>query len=201
MKNKFSKQVYGDVDAFYMSCPEVVGKHIANRLKNFNSCVELCSAIGLLSVQLAKVMDKVCAIEINKERIKNAVKNAKLYEVSDKVVFIEGDVLDENLLKSINVEVAILDPDWSKEGDEKEIHVNDIEKTQPSWKEIFNLTNKYITRNIVSRIPKTWNFETLKEFGPCKLENIYWGGKFRFKIAYFLEEVSENSEEDIFFES
>ena len=72
---KFSKEVYADKDAYYMSCPEPVGKHIAGNLKEFNSCVELCSAIGLLSVQLAKVIDKVYAVEIDKKRVENAVKN------------------------------------------------------------------------------------------------------------------------------
>jgi len=199
MKNKFSKEIKADKDAYYMSCPEIVAKHIASQLSGFKTCVELCCAVGMLSVQLAKVMDKVYGIDINKEYLKDAEHNAKLYSVSDKITFIHGGVLDVELLKKIKADAAIIDPDWSS-GSEKTTHVSNVDDTQPSWRKMFNLTSEYITKNIVSRIPKTWTFETLKEFGPCKIENIIWNGEVKFKVAYFLEEIKENKKENAYFD-
>ena len=197
MKNKFSQEILADKDAYYMSCPEIVGKHLAKKLLEFNSCVELCCAVGALSIQLAQRIRKVFAVDINPSRIINARANANLYGV-DNIKFIEGDVLDENLLKKIKAEVAILDPDWSPEGAEKDCHVSDLEKTQPSLKKMFSLTKKYITKNIVLRIPKTFSFKLLQKLGKCDVENIIWNNSLKFKLAYFLENAN-NREENVDF--
>jgi len=199
MKFKFSKKVRADTDAYYMSCPEVIGRHIASQLSRFDSCVELCSAAGLLTVQLARIMKKVYAVEIDAQRVKDAIYNAKLYGVDDKIDFIKGDVLDANLLKSISADVAIIDPDWSKDAI-KSNHVLTINETQPNMKKIYELSRKYITKNCVSRIPKTWTFKTLKDFGHCKIENIIWNGAVKFKVVYFLDDIKNNKELDISFD-
>lgn len=182
---KFSKAIKADEDAYYMSCPEEVSKHIANKLSNFNSAVELCCAVGITSIQVAKKINKVIGIDIDEKRIKNAKENAKMYGVEKKVEFIVGDVLDVNLIKKIKADVAIIDPDWSVEGINKSIHVIDIDDTQPSIREIFNLTKKYITPNILIRVPKTFNVNTLSDLGQVRLEEIFLGDKLRFKLAFF----------------
>ncbi|NTW22180.1 methyltransferase domain-containing protein [Candidatus Falkowbacteria bacterium] len=200
MEQKFLKAIQADEDAYYMSCPEVVGEHIANQLSRFNSAVELCCAVGMAVIPLARRMEKVIGVDISPDRIKDAKYNAELYGVADKIEFIVGDVLDENLLKNISAEVAILDPDWSVAGEKKSLHVDNIEDTQPSMKAMFDLTKRYITSNIVIRVPKNFTFETLSYFGCCRLENIIWGGKTRFKLAYFLDGINENSESDFYFD-
>lgn len=199
MENKFSEEIFADSDAYYMSCPEIVSKHLANRVSNYNSAIELCCAVGMTVIQLAKKIDNVIGIDMNKERIQNAIQNAKLYSVSDKTHFIEGNVLDEYLLNKQSAELAILDPDWSFTGSNKNDHVSDISSTQPDLRTLFNLTKKHITSNIIVRIPKTFTFETISELGPCKIENIFFDGKLKFRIAYFLKDIKINSEEDIFF--
>lgn len=200
MKQKFSKSIFTDEDAYYMSCPEVVGQHIANQLSHFSSAVELCCAVGMLAIQLSKKINKIIAVDVDQNRINDARKNATLYGVKNKIEFIVGDVLNHNLLKNLSAEVAIIDPDWSAEGTKKSVHVNNIDSTQPSMREMFNLTKRYITPNIVSRVPKNFTFDTLSVLGCCRLENILWGGRVRFKIAYFLDDISENNEADFSFD-
>lgn len=87
-------------------------------------------------------------------------KNAQLYGVQNKTEFIQGNVLDEKLLKNIQAEVAILDPDWSAGSNKKE-HVADLEMTQPSIKDMFYKVKEHITHNLVLRIPNTFTFDTL----------------------------------------
>ncbi len=200
MKNKFSKNIEADKDGFYMACPEIVGKYIANRLSNFKSCVELCCGVGTLSIQIAKVINKVYAVDINKNRIDMARYNAKLYNVSDRIKFIQGDVLDSNLFRSISAEVAVLDPDWSYRDSEKSVHVLNIDDTQPNLRKMFNLTSRHITKNIVMRIPKTFTAKTLKEFGQHKIDNIIWDRAVKFKVAYFFDNLKTYDENDILFD-
>lgn len=199
MKNKFSKEIFADSDAYKMSCPEIVSTYLASKLSKYKSAIELCCAVGMTVIQLAKNIDRVTGIDFNKERIENAVNNSVLYSVSEKTHFIYGNVLDENLLKKQSAEIAILDPDWSFAGLDKRSHVFDLTDTQPNLRTLFNLSKKYITSNIVIRIPKTFTLETIAEFGPCKLENVFLDQKLKFKFAYFLENVKYNSEKDIFF--
>lgn len=200
MKNKFSRQIEASDTDYYLSCPEAVARHIASRLALFHTCVELCCGVGMLSVQLAKVMEKVYAVDIDPNVIKNARHNARLYDVPDKIKFITGDATDEKLLKTLSADVTVLDPDWSGVNESKENHVSGMDETEPSLRKLFKLARENISERIVARIPKTFDFKTLAEFGPCRMENIFWGGKTRFRVAYFFPEIKENSETDISFD-
>ena len=196
--NKFSKEIYGDTDGIYMSCAEVISEHLAKKLAKYKTGVELCCALGMTVIQLAKKLEYVYGIDMDKERIVSAKKNAQLYGVQNKTEFIQGNVLDENLLKNIQAEVAILDPDWSA-GDNKKEHVAELEMTQPSMKDMFFKAKKNITHNLVLRIPNTFTFETLSILGKSEIENIIWDNRVRFKYAFFADDIVENKETDIYF--
>lgn len=196
MKQKFTKLIEADEDAFYMSCPETVGEHVAKKLSGygFKTVVELCCAVGVFAAQLGKEMESVIGVDIDERRIEAAKYNTRLYNVAKKVQFICGDVLDENLLANIKADVAILDPDWSAVGTEKSNHVLSMDDTQPSMRKMIELTKKHITNNIVARIPKYWTFDIIKEINPCSIETVVWNDKPKFKIAYHLDNIKENIE-------
>ena len=199
---RFSKEVFTNEQSSFISNPEYVAQHMIETVlefRDFKSAVELCSCVGATCIQLAKRFDHVVGIENDKERIEMARKNAKLYGVEN-VEFIEGDVLDVELLKSIKADVAFLDPGWSTRLMDRSSHVSDIDLTQPSLREMFDLTSKYITKNIVARVPEKFTFETLEDLGVCKLENIIINGEVVFEVAYFMDGIENNYEEDIIFE-
>ncbi len=197
-ENKFSKEIYGDADGIYMSCPEVISKHLAKRLSEYKTGVELCCALGMTVIQLAKKLDYVYGIDMDEERIVSAKKNAQLYGVQNRTEFIQGNVLDENLLQNIQAEVAILDPDWSAGSNKKE-HVMNLEMTQPSIKEMFYKAKENITHNLVLRIPNTFTFDILNVLGKCEIENIIWDNRIRFKYAFFADDILENRETNSYF--
>jgi trimethylguanosine synthase len=194
MQEKFSRLMKGDPDALFMSVQEVAALHVARRLKKFTSCVELCCAVGAMAIHIARFIPKVYAIDIDSQRIADAKINAQTYNVVDNVIFITGDVLNEALLKDIKAEVAILDPDWSEVGIEKSDHTVDIDKMQPSMRQMILLTQKYITSNIVIRVPKYFTLATLDEFGAHELESVYIDDKLKFKIVYFLPHITTSIE-------
>lgn len=202
--SRFTKDVYTDEESAFISCPEYIAEHMAETIAGFgefHSVVELCSCIGSTCIQMAKHFDQVIGIDNDKKRIEMAEKNAKLYGVAQKTKFIVGDVLDEKLLKSIRADVAILDPVWAAVPMDRSSHVSDINLTQPSLKEMFVLTKKYITSNIVARVPATFTCQILNELGPCKLENIIIDeDNVIFKIAYYFPDVKKCYEEDVIFD-
>ena len=122
----------------------------------------------------------------------------ELYLVQNKTEFIQGNVLDENLLQNIQAEVAILDPDWSAGSNKKE-HVMNLEMTQPSIKEMFYKAKENITHNLVLRIPNTFTFDILNVLGKCEIENIIWDNRIRFKYAFFFFFILENRETNSYF--
>lgn len=195
---KFSEKIKFDEDAYYMSCPEFVGNYLADRLRNYKSAVELCSAIGMTVIALAKKIDKVYGVELSEERVQMAKYNANLYNV--KPNFIVGNALDANILKGINAEVAVLDPDWSLDKENPKSHAISINQTKPNAKELYLAVKENITHNIVLRVSKHFTFETLNELGPCHIENIIYNDCIRFKYAYFSDEISENKEINIIFD-
>ncbi len=200
---KFSKDIRADEDICHMSCPEVVAKHMAKKLSNFPTAVEFCCGVGMTIVQLARTMDKVHGVDINKRYIKDTAHNAKLYGVEDKLELICGDCLDESIVKTIKADVAIVDPDWRPIGEasqENHVHVDSIDETQPSLKEMSRLIKKHITDNMVFRLPNTFSLEALSSLGNCELESIKWGGKTKFKIAYFFGKLNNSKETETSFE-
>src|SRR5690606_14645873 len=127
---RFSKDVATDEYSSCISCPEYVAIHIAKttiKFGNYRSVVEMCSCIGALCIQLAKVFDKVTGIELSKDRVNKSRVNASIYEVSDKTNFIVGNVLDEKLLSTLEADVAFLDPEWSKVKMDRSTHATNID--------------------------------------------------------------------------
>lgn len=194
MQEKFSKTIQGDADALFMSVQEVAALHVGERLKHYKTCVELCTAVGAMAIHVARFVPKVIGIDIDPQRIQDAKQNAKLYGVETNTEFLVGDVLDEDLLKSITADVAILDPDWSVEGTEKSVHTIDIDKMQPSMRQTILLTRTHITPNIVIRVPKHFALDTLSEFGAYELESIFIDNRLKFKVAYFLPDIQKSIE-------
>lgn len=197
MENKFSKEIHADDDAFYMSNPEISGKYLASKLSSYRTAVELCSAVGMTCICLAEVMDKVYGVELDERRIEDAKYNASLYGVEEKTNFVHGDVLDEDILKSIKADVAILDPDWSIDKSTPQDHAFNLNDTKPNILELYNKVRKNITHNIVIRVSKNFTKETLSKIGKCEIENIIYEGRIRFKYAYFRDDINDISEKDI----
>lgn len=84
-----------------MSCPEVISEHLVKKLTKYKTSVELCCALGMTAIELAKKLDYVYGIDIDKERIVSAKKNAQLYGVQNKTEFIQGNVLGKCEIENI----------------------------------------------------------------------------------------------------
>lgn len=195
---KFSKEIAADEDAYYMSCPEYVAEFIKDKIDSNNTVVELCSAVGISSIIIARKAHRVYGVDIDSKRIEYARKNAKLYNVSN-VEFILGNVLDEELLKSIKADVALLDPDWSVDKNTPQVHGSDLSLTVPSAIELFNVVKNNITNNIILRVSKNVDNEELIKLGKCTIYNIYYDDRIHFKYAIYNNDIVGNSAINVYF--
>lgn len=125
---------------------ELAAEYRAQRLK-CKTIVDIGCGIGFQSFAFAKTCKKVYAIEIDKEKIKLAEKNAMILGWKN-IEFIHGDALSGNVLKQLkNVDIVFCDPERSPE--ERKRNVATIKPSIPE------LLRKYgaLTGNIAIEFP------------------------------------------------
>jgi len=200
MKNKFSKKINADKDGYKMGCPEIVARHIAGRIGH-TDILDLCCGVGMNTIQFAKQSKSVIAVDNNNKRLNHARKNAKLYGVEKKIKFIQGDVMNENLLKSVKADVVYMDPDWAMPKTPKTQWVLNVDNTQPPLDELYKLVKKTVTSNIIVRVAKTIDLDQIKILDDCEIENIYVDNELKFRIVYFGSLMKKDGQNDIRFSS
>lgn len=147
--------------------------------------VELCSCLGIQLIQIALKSNKqVVGVDINKNLVGKANKNAKIYKVKN-VKFIVGDALNESLLKSLSAEVVIMDPHWSVTRTLQRDFAKTTKDTSPPVNELIRLTRKYITNNIIVELPPTISDKELLQLGDCEIQDVYINGERKQKFAYY----------------
>ena len=181
---KYGKDLYQvDTDTFHMGIHQKFSDHIARKFKKYQLVLDACAGAGFIAIAIARYANKVIAIDINETHLNQAKANAKIDSVNSKMIFIKGDVLNE--LKKLDIfDAAVLDPDWARPGDDKEIHVRELSDMEPSGQTLFNEVSKK-TKNICLRLPKEFDTSKLKHLPPHEIEAFYQDGKLKFYCAYF----------------
>ncbi|KAL5240926.1 hypothetical protein ACI65C_008336 [Semiaphis heraclei] len=107
---KFEEGIMLDEESFYSVCPEILSVFIANQCNNVKVAVDpFCGAGGNI-IQLAKLCDKVIAVDIDPKKIELAKHNASIYGVYQKIEFIVGDFF--KLENEIRGDVIVTSPPW-----------------------------------------------------------------------------------------
>ena len=86
---------------------------IANKI-NAKKILDLCTGSGILAVSIAKYVKnaEVIAVDISKEALRVAKKNAKINEVENKITFIESDLF--NSINNDKFDIIISNPPYIK---------------------------------------------------------------------------------------
>ena len=82
-----------DEEAWFEVTPENVGRYISKRVPTAFTIIDGCSGVGGNAIQFARDHDKVTGLEISRERISMARRNAGVYGVSGRIEFVAIDVL------------------------------------------------------------------------------------------------------------
>ena len=88
--SKFDEGIKMDREGWYSVTPEIIAKHIASRCV-CDVIVDGFCGVGGNTIQFAKLCKKVIAVDINPSKIEMAKKNAKIYNVEDKIEFVVDD--------------------------------------------------------------------------------------------------------------
>ncbi len=116
IKNKFGDEYKADEYTFIMGIDRRFTSHFANRFAGFN-VLETCTGAGFTAIQLAKTAKRLVTVEISESHQRQAKSNIELAGLSEKVTFIKGSILDQELVSQLPpVDAAFLDPDWAVTG-------------------------------------------------------------------------------------
>ncbi|KAL4120289.1 hypothetical protein QTP88_013008 [Uroleucon formosanum] len=96
--------------SFYSICPKVLASYMAKKCGNIKVAVDPFCGAGGNVIQLAKMFDKVIAMDIDPEKILLAKHNSIIYEVFDKIEFIIGDFF--TMANQIKGDVIVTSPPW-----------------------------------------------------------------------------------------
>ena len=143
VREKFGDNLVADDHTYKMGIDHRFTKHISERFRN-REILETCTGAGFTTISLAYVASHVTTVEINLSHQMQARENVERVGFSDRVTFIQGDVLNDEILNGLPpVDAAFLDPDWAdNETDHKYkfIHSNTRPPADILFERIFRIT-------------------------------------------------------------
>lgn len=181
---KFGKEYLVDDEIFIMGVHHLLADKIAINFKGCNVVLDSCVGAGMMTIALAKYVEKVIAVDIDKERLDQARHNVELAGIGDKVEFIQGDVTALLRTNPPIFDSAFLDPDWAMPGDKKTSHVSSLAHMNPSGDTLFGLVYKQ-THNVCLRLPREIDMMELKALPTHTLAPFELKSDLKFYCALF----------------
>ena len=100
-----------DTVGWYSVTPELIARQVAGRLPEEVTVLDGFCGVGGNAIAFALRGCKVIAVELDRERLKLAINNARIYGVLDRIQFIRGDYF-KVVKKLRDVDVVFLSPPW-----------------------------------------------------------------------------------------
>ncbi len=114
--SKFGDDYSADQRTFTMGIDLRFTAHFADRVRG-RTVLETCTGGGFTTISLAREARQVHTVEIDPVIQAQARHNVEQAGQTDRVDFILGDILDQQLLQQLPpVDAAFLDPDWAVTG-------------------------------------------------------------------------------------
>lgn len=183
---KFGGEFVADPETFHKGVSRQFAQRIAKRFEGQSTILETCCGAGFATIHLANVANKVIAVDINKVHLEQAKKNVEIANLSSKVEFIWGDILDPDVLEEFENEIdaAFLDPNWTSDGSLEAQHATILSEMQPDGELLFQGIYN-LTPNIAFRLPKEFDCKSLNDKPDHGVETFRQGNKTIFYCSYF----------------
>ena len=108
--SRFDDGVLLDREGWFSVTPEHIGRHIAERCRRAEVIVDAFCGVGGNAIQFAHFARLVIAIDLDPVKILCARRNAEIYGVQDRIVFLCGDFF--HFAPSIRADAVFLSPPW-----------------------------------------------------------------------------------------
>lgn len=189
---KFSKasELFFTSSGLEQASSEAVARQIARRFSIFPKVVDLGCGLGFNTIFLAAAGSFVTAIDRDLNRLRLAKANAQVYEVAEKIKFLEGDFLSPSftdfykskLSDSEVVPAFFLDPARNLDVGGK---TRSLINSQPNLFELLPQIFKF-TDNVAVKISPAFDYRELEQLpGNPEVELISEGGVCKVAMLWF----------------
>jgi trimethylguanosine synthase len=150
-----------DEESWYSVTPEVLSKHHARRVGGADKIVvDACCGVGGNSIQLAKLCERVIAVDIDADKLRRGQANARIYGVEDKIDWVCGDfvILAANgFFNTLPISGVFVSPPW---GGPKYINQSSLLLSDmPVDGALFWMAARSISTNIGMFLPRNLEIE------------------------------------------
>ncbi len=181
--SRFDEGIQTDEVGLYSATPESIALEQARRM-GCKTVIDGFAGIGGNTVAFARLCEKVYAIEKDKDRIRMAENNAKIYGVEKKIVFIHGDFFQE--IPKLRADGIFIDPLWKlgpKYTDLKKFSLSDFE---PDGNKIIEAVFARFEK-IALKVPEQFDFSCLAPFNmKYETEDNKMKNRILMRTVYFL---------------
>ncbi len=183
IRKKFGDDYLADDYTFIMGIDQRFTRHFADRFTGMN-VLETCTGGGFTTISLARAANHVFTVETDAVRQKKAIHNIKRAGLSSKVSFINGSILDPEIMLQIrDIDAVFIDPDWAVTGPD---HVYKFlnSNTRPPADLLLNKMLA-ITENIAIVLPPFVDPLEFRDLPRHELERLYLGESHELYCLYF----------------
>lgn len=187
---KFGGYYLADDMTYLMGIDIRFTEHLASRMKD-RVVLETCTGGGFSTISLAKYARHVYTVEIEVNRMNDAKRNAEVAGVSQKITYINGDVLSDGVQRLIpEFDAAFLDPDWAVSGTGHKYQFIDSNTRPPSDVLLNAILLK--THNIILVQPPFIHPDEFHNLPPHELESMYLNGSHELYCLHFGDLLKTN---------
>ncbi|CAN9502960.1 unnamed protein product [Ophioblennius macclurei] len=188
--SRFDEGIRLDREGWFSVTPEKIAEHIALKVVDSFSdsqlIIDAFCGVGGNAIQFALTGKRVLAIDIDPVRLDMARHNAAVYNVAERIDFLQGDFLQ--LAPRLRGDVVFLSPPWGGP-DYLTAEVFDIKTMmEPDGFLIFQLA-KLISENIVYFLPRNADMDQIASLagagGKVEVEQNILNNKLKTVTAYF----------------
>ena len=183
IRNKFGDDFVATERTFRLGIDIRLTRRIAQRFRG-RAILETCTGGGFTTIALAEVAARVVTIEIDAEHLAQARANVTRAGLEDKVTFVQGDALSDELLGSLQgIDAAFLDPDWAVTGLEHVCRFRQSNMRPPA--DVLLQKVLGMTEHVALILPPSIDLREIENLPPHELQTIYLEGSHALYCVYF----------------
>lgn len=183
IREKFGDDYWADEYTYIMGIDQRFTDHIAERFNGL-TVIETCTGGGFTTISLARSAKHVFTVEVDRFRQGKATENIKKAGLSSNVSFLNGSILDQEVLKKIpKTEAVFIDPDWAVSGPDHVYRFIQSNTKPPA--DIVLRDMLELTENVAIVLPPFINIREFDNLPDHEREKLYLGETHELFCLYF----------------
>lgn len=176
-KRGYPLNLQGDHLSLYIASFPIAIEVLSKRIGSPNkTLVEMCCGIGITLGIMSRSFREIVGVDIDPNVLLACKNNLELYGATANTTLVQGDIKDEDFLKTIKGDIVIYDiPYWYPHKNE----INeDLTKRNPNLKQIVKCIQDNISEDVVIFAPPHYDYEYIANtLGECEYQQIFINGQ------------------------